>query len=68
MPGTPSILHTTDLSEASDRAFAHARYLVERLGARLTLYHAPDVGPWRAAELGVDESGAADIAEAEARE
>ncbi len=38
------ILFPTDLSPASDRAFEHARLLAERLGARLTLFHAVNTG------------------------
>jgi len=34
------ILWLTDLSPESDTAFEHARFLAERFGARLTLYHA----------------------------
>jgi nucleotide-binding universal stress UspA family protein len=37
---TRQILFPTDLSPESDRAFEHARFLAERLGATLTLYHA----------------------------
>ena len=46
------ILFPSDLSPESDRAFHHARFLAERYGARLTLYHAVQVphleadGPW----------------------
>lgn len=40
------ILFPTDLSAASRGAFAHARLLAERLGARLTLYHAVEI-PWQ---------------------
>lgn len=36
------ILFPSDLSATSDRAFDHACFLAERLGARLTLYHAVD--------------------------
>lgn len=36
------ILFPSDLSPASDRAFDHAHFLAERLGARLTLFHAVD--------------------------
>lgn len=45
IPSTAAIhevLFASDLSPASDRAFGHARILAERLGARLTLYHAVD--------------------------
>jgi nucleotide-binding universal stress UspA family protein len=68
MPDTPAILHATDLSEASDHAFGHARYLAERLGAQLTVYHALELGPRRAADRGVDETRLAEIAEREARD
>jgi nucleotide-binding universal stress UspA family protein len=37
------ILFPTDLSRESDRAFDHARFLSERFGAALTLYHAVPV-------------------------
>jgi nucleotide-binding universal stress UspA family protein len=37
------VLFPTDMSEESERAFAHARFLAERFGARLTLYHAVEV-------------------------
>src|SRR5262245_49375817 len=33
------ILFPSDLTATSDRAFAHAALLAERLGARLTLFH-----------------------------
>jgi nucleotide-binding universal stress UspA family protein len=39
------ILFPTDLTAASDAAFAHARALGERFGARLTIFHAVDI-PW----------------------
>jgi nucleotide-binding universal stress UspA family protein len=35
-----TILFASDLSPESDRAFEHARFLAERFGARLTIYHA----------------------------
>ena len=35
-----SILFASDLSPESDRALEHARFLAERFGARLTIYHA----------------------------
>ena len=34
-----TILFASDLSPESDRAFEHARFLAERFGARLTIYH-----------------------------
>jgi len=37
------VLFPTDLSPESDRAFDHARFLAERFGASLTLYHAVQV-------------------------
>lgn len=37
------LLFPTDLGPDSDRAFAHARSLAARFGARLTLYHAVEV-------------------------
>jgi nucleotide-binding universal stress UspA family protein len=40
MTATRQILFPTDLTAESDRAFEHARFLAERLGAALTLYHA----------------------------
>lgn len=45
IPSTAAIhevLFASDLTPASDRAFDHASILAERLGARLTLYHAVD--------------------------
>jgi nucleotide-binding universal stress UspA family protein len=38
--GLREILFASDLSEASDRAFDHARLLAERFDAHLVLYHA----------------------------
>lgn len=35
-----TILFASDLSPESDRAFEHARFLAERFGAQLTIYHA----------------------------
>jgi nucleotide-binding universal stress UspA family protein len=35
-----TILFASDLSPESDRAFEHARFLAERFGAALTIYHA----------------------------
>lgn len=35
-----SILFASDLSPESDRAYEHARFLAERFGAGLTIYHA----------------------------
>ena len=62
------VLHPTDLSEASERAFHHALAIAIRLGAQFTLLHAlgrratdnwpgfPSVrsklGQWKAAEIG----------------
>jgi len=43
MPTIEEILFPTDLSPAADQAFDHARYLSERFGASLTLYHAVQV-------------------------
>ena len=40
MTGIQSILFASDLSPESDHAFAHARFLAERFGARMTLFHA----------------------------
>lgn len=40
-----SILFASDLTPESDVAFAHARLLAERFGARLTLFHALEVPP-----------------------
>jgi nucleotide-binding universal stress UspA family protein len=40
MASIEHVLHPTDLSEDSERAFGQARQLAERFGARLTLYHA----------------------------
>jgi nucleotide-binding universal stress UspA family protein len=37
------VLFPSDLSEASDGAFGHARFIAEAFGARLTLYHALEV-------------------------
>jgi nucleotide-binding universal stress UspA family protein len=37
------ILFPSDLSPEADRAFEHARFLAERFGARLTVYHAVEV-------------------------
>ncbi len=37
------ILFPTDLSAESDRAFEHARFLAERFGANITLYHAVEL-------------------------
>lgn len=37
------LLFPTDLSPEADRAFEHARFLAERFGASLTLYHAVEV-------------------------
>src|SRR6185295_19847221 len=34
-----TILFASDLSPESDRALEHARFLAERFGARLTIYH-----------------------------
>jgi nucleotide-binding universal stress UspA family protein len=34
-----TILFASDLSPESDRAFEHARFLAERFGAQLTIYH-----------------------------
>lgn len=49
------VLFPSDLSAASDRAFDHARFLAERFGSHLTIYHAVEVprpedaeGPWDA--------------------
>jgi nucleotide-binding universal stress UspA family protein len=50
-----SILLASDLSAASQQAFAHARFLAEALGARLTLYHAVATGP---ASMGIHRSQA----------
>jgi nucleotide-binding universal stress UspA family protein len=38
-----TILFASDLSPESDRAFEHARFLAERFGARLTIYHAVEM-------------------------
>ena len=40
MTAIRSILFASDLSPESDRAYEHARFLAERFGARLTIYHA----------------------------
>jgi nucleotide-binding universal stress UspA family protein len=40
MAGIQHVLHPTDLSVESRRAFDHARLIAERFGARLTVYHA----------------------------
>ncbi len=41
--GLREILFPTDLSLESDRAFEHARFLAERFGANITLYHAVEL-------------------------
>lgn len=46
-PRVAHILFPSDLSAESDRAFAHARLLAERLQARLTLFHALEIPPDR---------------------
>lgn len=38
-----TILFASDLSSESDGAFEHARFLAERFGARLTIYHAVEM-------------------------
>jgi nucleotide-binding universal stress UspA family protein len=45
-----SILFASDLTAESDLAFGHARFLAERFRARLTLFHALEVGPDRYAD------------------
>jgi nucleotide-binding universal stress UspA family protein len=40
-----TILFASDLSPESDRAFEHARFLAERFGAQLTIYHALEPPP-----------------------
>jgi nucleotide-binding universal stress UspA family protein len=40
MTGIQTILFASDLSPESDHAFAHARFLAERFGARMALFHA----------------------------
>ncbi|HLA78860.1 MAG TPA: universal stress protein [Vicinamibacteria bacterium] len=42
-PVLREILFPTDLSVESDRAFEHARFLAERFGANITLYHAVEL-------------------------
>jgi nucleotide-binding universal stress UspA family protein len=61
-----TILFPTDLSEPSARAFEHARFLSERFGARLTLYHALVVDAVLA-RAGLDEAKVVDAAYEEAR-
>lgn len=53
------ILFASDLSPQSERAFAHARILAERFGARLTLYHALEVHGEYAPGLGDDAASRA---------
>jgi nucleotide-binding universal stress UspA family protein len=43
MPDIARIFFPTDLSPASERAFAHARLLATRLGASVTVYHALEI-------------------------
>lgn len=43
MTSIHQILFPTDLSERADRALDHARFMAERFGASLTLYHAVEV-------------------------
>jgi nucleotide-binding universal stress UspA family protein len=62
-----TILFPTDLSEASVRAFPHARFLAERFDARLTLYHALEIDARPLALIEVDESRLMAAAEVEAR-
>ena len=45
-PAIRQILFPSDLSEASDRAFQHARLLAASFAARLTLYHVV-AAPWQ---------------------
>jgi nucleotide-binding universal stress UspA family protein len=47
-----TILFASDLSPESDRAFAHATFLAEQFGARLTLYHALETPGKNAPGLG----------------
>jgi len=42
-----SVLFFSDLTPESDQAFAHARFLAEQFGARLTLCHVVEVPPER---------------------
>jgi nucleotide-binding universal stress UspA family protein len=49
-----TILFASDLSPESDRAFAHATFLAEQFGARLTLYHALETPGKNAPGLGTD--------------
>jgi len=49
-----TILFASDLSPESDRAFAHAAFLAEQFGARLTLYHALEMPGKNAPGLGTD--------------
>ena len=44
-PQVRRMLFASDLSEVSDRAFAHARFLSQWLGAKLVLYHAVETPP-----------------------
>jgi nucleotide-binding universal stress UspA family protein len=43
--GLRELFVPTDLSSASDRAFAHASLLADRFQARVTLYHAVEAAP-----------------------
>jgi nucleotide-binding universal stress UspA family protein len=49
-----TILFASDLSPESDRTFAHATFLAERFGARLTLYHALEMQGMHAPGQGTD--------------
>jgi nucleotide-binding universal stress UspA family protein len=61
------ILFASDLSPQSERAFAHARILAERFGARLTLYHVLEAHGEYAPGLG-DDAASRDRWEAEVRQ